>query len=410
MVNHPEVLAIIPARGGSKGLPRKNIRSLAGHPLIAYSIAAGLQAGLVTRTIVSTDDEEIAAVARKYGAETPFLRPAEFAQDNTLDLPVFQHALTWLTEHEDYQPEVVVQLRPTSPVRPPSLVDDAVRMLLANPAASSVRGLVPSGQNPHKMWRVDPETGIMRNLIDVTGIDEPYNAPRQSLPQTFWQTGHIDAIRPDVILKQNSMSGPQMMALMIDPRYAVDIDQLMDLQKTEWLIYNTGLDMVHPGWKRRPLPEKVSLIVFDFDGVMTDNRVWVDQEGREMVAANRSDSLGLEILRSQSSIQVFVMSKETNPVVAARCRKMKVPMLQAVDDKASALKHLLAEKTIDPSEVIYMGNDTNDLPCFPLAACAVVPADAQPQVLFEADIILRSMGGRGAVRELCDMLLARYNR
>ncbi len=410
MVKPPEVLAIIPARGGSKGLPRKNIRNLAGHPLISYSIAAGLQAESITRTIVSTDDEEIAAVARKYGAETPFLRPTEFAQDNTLDLPVFQHALNWLAENEGYHPDVVVQLRPTSPVRPPSLVDDAVRLLLANPSASSVRGLVPSGQNPHKMWRVDPKTGRMHNLIDVNGIAEPYNAPRQSLPQTFWQTGHIDAIRPEVILKQASMSGSQMMALIIDPRYAVDIDQLSDLQKTEWLIYNTGLEMIHPGHKRRPLPEKVSLIVFDFDGVMTDNRVWVDQDGREMVAANRSDSLGLEILREQSDVQVFVMSKETNPVVAARCRKMKVPMLQAVDDKASALRQLFAEKTIDPLEVVYMGNDTNDLPCFPLAGCGVAPADAQPQVLFEADIILQKEGGRGAVRELCDMLLARYNR
>ncbi len=100
MVNRPEVLAIIPARGGSKGLPRKNIRSLAGHPLIAYSIAAALQANSVTRTIISTDDEEIAAVARTYGAEVPFLRPAEYAQDNSLDLPAFQHALHWLAEHE----------------------------------------------------------------------------------------------------------------------------------------------------------------------------------------------------------------------------------------------------------------------------------------------------------------------
>ena len=410
MVGRPEVLVVVPARGGSKGLPRKNIRPLAGHPLIAYSIAAGLQSRSVTRTIVSTDDEEIAAVARNYGAETPFLRPPEFAQDNTLDLPVFQHALTWLAEHEDYRPDVVVQLRPTSPVRPTSLVDDGVGMLLNNLDASSVRGLVPSGQNPHKMWRVDPETGVMRNLIDVAGVEEPYNAPRQSLPQTFWQTGHIDVIRPAVILQGGSMSGPKMMALMIDPRYAVDIDQLMDIQKTEWLIYNAGLEMIHPGHKRRALPEKVSLVVFDFDGVMTDNRVWVDQDGREMVAANRSDSLGLEILRSHAGIQVFVLSKETNAVVAARCRKMKVPMLQAVDDKATAFRQLLADKGIDASEVIYMGNDSNDLPCFPLAGCAVAPADAQPEVLFEADIILRKEGGRGAVRELCDMLLARYNR
>ena len=101
MVDRPEVLAIIPARGGSKGIPHKNIRKFAGYPLIAYSIAAGLQAQTVTRVILSTDDPEIAAVGRKWGADVPFMRPAEFAQDTTTDLPVFEHALKWLAEHED---------------------------------------------------------------------------------------------------------------------------------------------------------------------------------------------------------------------------------------------------------------------------------------------------------------------
>ncbi|MFZ6019832.1 MAG: cytidylyltransferase domain-containing protein, partial [Chloroflexota bacterium] len=135
MVNGTEVLAIIPARGGSKGIPRKNIRNFAGHPLIAYSIAAALQSRRITRVIVSTDDPEIAEVARAYGAEVPFLRPAELAQDSTLDLPVFQHALAWLTANEAYAPDVVVQLRPTSPIRPVGLVDEAVHILLEHPEA-----------------------------------------------------------------------------------------------------------------------------------------------------------------------------------------------------------------------------------------------------------------------------------
>ncbi len=143
-----EVLALIPARGGSKGIPRKNIKDLGGHPLIAYSIAAGLSSELVTRTIVTTDDEEIACIARDYGAEVPFLRPEEFARDDTRDLPVFQHVLAWLHENEEYQPDVVVQLRPTSPFRSPELVDEAVQILLDNPQANSVRGIVPSKQNP----------------------------------------------------------------------------------------------------------------------------------------------------------------------------------------------------------------------------------------------------------------------
>ena len=144
-----EVLAIIPARGGSKGIPRKNIRNFREFPLIAWSIAAAKQSELVTRVIVSTDDEEIAAVARAWGAETPFLRPAEFSQDKTTDLPVFEHALNWLAEHENYRPELVVQLRPTSPIRPRSCVDDALRILLQHADADSVRGVVPAGQNKH---------------------------------------------------------------------------------------------------------------------------------------------------------------------------------------------------------------------------------------------------------------------
>jgi CMP-N-acetylneuraminic acid synthetase len=188
------ILALIPARGGSKSIPRKNIRPLSGHPLIAYSIAAALQARLVTRTIVSTDDDEVARIAQSYGAEVPFLRPSEFARDDTTDLPVFIHALTSLKEKEGYQPDIVVQLRPTSPIRPPDCVDQAVQILLDHPDSDSVRGIIPSGQNPYKMWQVD-EQGRMTPLLTLHGVAEPFNAPRQALPQTYWQTGHIDAIR-----------------------------------------------------------------------------------------------------------------------------------------------------------------------------------------------------------------------
>ena len=129
VVNRPEVLAIVQARGGSKGLPRKNLRLLRGHPLVAYSIASGLAARSITRVIMSTDDEEIAEVARQYGAEVPFMRPAELADDDTPDFPLFEHALAWLAEHEDYRPETVVQLRPTTPLRPRGMLDEAVRHL-----------------------------------------------------------------------------------------------------------------------------------------------------------------------------------------------------------------------------------------------------------------------------------------
>ena len=402
-----EVLAVIPARGGSKGIPRKNIRSFAGHPLVAYSIAAGLQSNLVTRVVVSTDDNEIAAIARQYGAETPFLRPAELAQDQTTDLPVIQHALTWLAEHENYHPQVLVQLRPTSPIRPKTCVDEAVRLLLEQPQADSVRGIVPSGQNPYKMWRLDA-SGFMTPLLQVEGLAEPYNAPRQALPQTYWQTGHIDAIRVPVIFEKNTLSGDRIFPLMLDPRYTVDIDNLNDWRRAEWLVYQgsrqMGLDMVYPGSKPRHLPEQVQLVVFDFDGVMTDDRVWVDETGHEQVAANRRDGLGVEFLR-RAGFEMLVLSKETNPVVTARCAKLGLPVMQGVGDKAPVLKALLAERNIDPRQVVYLGNDINDVPCFELVGCAVVVADAHPSAARRADLVLQTAGGHGAVRELCDLLL-----
>jgi len=407
MVKKPEILAIIPARGGSKGIPRKNITLLGNHPLVAYSIEAARQAPSVRRVIVSTDDEAIAAVARDFGAETPFVRPAEFAEDTTTDLPVFQHALTWLAKHESYKPDVVVQLRPTSPIRPVDCVNDAVRTLLDHPEADSVRGVVEAGQNPYKMWSVDAKSGYMAPLIGVEGIPEAYNAPRQKLPLVYWQTGHVDAIRPHVILEKQSMSGDVILPLIIDPRYTVDLDKPSDWSQAEGLVRDGGLRFVDPAKQRRVLPEKVSLLVMDFEGVLTDNRVWVNERGEETVAANRSDSLGLANLKQQKGVANLVISKERNPVVAARCRKLNTPVLQAVDDKAAALRTYLAEMKINAGEVVYVGNDTNDLPCFPIAAFVFAPADAHYEVARRADWVLEKKGGHGAVRELCDILLSR---
>lgn len=406
MVKRPEVLAIIPARGGSKGIPHKNIKNFAGHPLIAYSIIAARQAETVTRVIVSTDDPEIAAVAREYGAEVPFMRPEELAQDHTLDLPVFQHALAWLVANEAYSPDVVVHLRPTSPVRPVGLVDEAVRLLLDNPNVHSVRGVVPAGQNPHKMWRIDMETGQMRALLDVPGVPEPYNAPRQALPPVFWQTGHIDAIRTTTILEMNSMSGSVILPVKLDPRYTVDIDSPSDWQRAEWLVWFGGLEMVNPGSRRRSLPEVVKLVVFDFDGVMTDNRVWTDAEGHEFIAAFRSDSMGIHALRD-AGIASIVLSTETDGAVEARCRKIGIEVMQGVKDKAGRLQNYLDERGIDRAQVVYVGNDINDLPCFPLVGCAVAVADAMSDVMRAADLVLTRPGGFGAVREICERILKR---
>ena len=408
MVNRPEVLAVIPARGGSKGIPRKNIRDFAGHPLIAYSIAAGLQAESVTRVIVSTDDVEIAEMANRWGAETPFLRPEKLARDSTLDLPVLQHCLEWLAEHEAYRPVAIVWLRPTSPIRPRHCVDDAVQSLLAHPEADSVRGVVGANQNPFKMWTLDEASGALKPLLKVAGIKEPYNAPRQILPDVYWQTGHIDALWSRTVAEKGSMTGDIILPLMIDPQYTVDIDVASDWEDAERLLRDEELDMVLPTAQRCNFPEKISLVVLDFDGVLTDDRVWVNEKGEEMVAANRSDGLGIERLKAETGIQFLVLSREVNPVVKARCEKLSLPVLQAILDKGEAIRQVLAEKKIPRAEVVFVGNDINDLVVFPEVGFTVAPADAHQDVLKRADLVLSKKGGKGAVRELCDMILSRY--
>ena len=400
-----EILALIPARGGSKGIPRKNIRLFAGYPLIAWSIAAAKRSSLVTRVIVSTDDEEIAAVAREWGAETPFLRPSELAQDHTTDLPVFEHVLKWLEDMEGYRPEVVVQLRPTSPIRPKTMVDDAIRILLNHEDADCARGVVPAGQNPFKMWLFNGEGKPLNPLLEVKGIPEPYNAPRQILPPAYWQTGHIDAIRVSTIVDKKSLTGDVIYPLLIDPKYTVDIDTLPDWAKYEALVYG-GLEMVSPGASRRTIPKTIKMIICDFDGVVTDNLVITDQDGKESVVASRSDSMHIKRLR-ELGVEVMILSSEPNPVVMARAKKMGVEAMHGIgmQDKGRVMREVLERKNVKAENVVYVGNDLNDLPCFEVAGWSVAVADAYPEVIRAADHVLTKTGGHGAIRELCEIVL-----
>ena len=236
--NPLKTLAIIPARGGSKGLPNKNILPLAGHPLIAYSIAAAKASPLIDRVIVTTDSEIIANISKKYGAEIPFLRPEELAGDFTTDIETFQHALAWLKENEGYVPDLVFQLRPTSPIRFLGEIEHCIQMLSENEAAQSVRTITPSPITPYKMWTLPEENGFMRPLLSVEGMDEPFNMPRQKLPKTYWQTGTYDLIRWNVIMVQNSMTGKNILPMVIENEMSIDIDDMTSFVKAEEILRN----------------------------------------------------------------------------------------------------------------------------------------------------------------------------
>ncbi|MCL5030742.1 MAG: acylneuraminate cytidylyltransferase family protein [Bacteroidetes bacterium] len=225
-----KILCTIPARGGSKSIPKKNLVNLDGKPLIAYSIIQALKSKSINRCIVTTDSEEIAKVAKKYGAEVPFIRPQKLAQDSTSDLPVFQHTLKWLAIHEKYFPDIIVHLRPTAPIRQVSDIDKAIGILIDDSSADSLRSICVPSQSPFKMWKI--HDGYLKPLISMKD-EELFNLPRQKLPTVYWQNASIDVIRYETIMNKNSMSGNKIIPFLMDTSFSIDIDDYLDLTLAE---------------------------------------------------------------------------------------------------------------------------------------------------------------------------------
>lgn len=222
------IIAIIPARGGSVGIKKKNIIDLSGNPMIAYSIKHALDSKLINRVIVSSDNDEIIEVSKKYGAEVPFVRPAELAEGHVLDLPVFIHALEWLKEKEDYEADIVVHLRPTAPYRKAKWIDEAIQMLIDNPDADSVRSVSAPEKHPYRMFTIDEE-GYLDSIMKHEH-PEPYLLRRQDHPAVYHYNCVIDITKPSTLFGKNSTTGDKMLPYVMNQRDVIDIDELRDLK------------------------------------------------------------------------------------------------------------------------------------------------------------------------------------
>ncbi len=230
----PVVWAIIPARGGSKKVPGKNIRPLAGKPMIAWSIEAARQVPAISRVIVSTDCEKIAAVAREHGAEVPFLRPAEFAQDNTTDWPVFHHVLEFFRLRGEALPDIIVHLRPTAPLRRAEHIQRCLEIFLQHPEADSIRTVRRVSEQPYKMWVFANDQLTLRPLMPDSRIEqEMFNQPRQALPPAWVQNGSVDIMRTSTILEKKSMSGSRILGMEMSEEDSVNVDTETDFQLAE---------------------------------------------------------------------------------------------------------------------------------------------------------------------------------
>lgn len=211
---------MIPARSGSKGVPHKNIRPFRGLPLLAHSVIDARRSALITRVIVSTDSPEYARIGREFGAETPFLRPADISGDLSSDLEVFLHALEWLEREEAYRPDLCVHLRPTYPLRRVSDIDAMIRFLLDNPRFDSARSVAPAPDTPFKMWFRDG-LGALEPVVSCR-IPEAHNLPRQALPPVFLQNACIDVVRSRVIRERRSMTGDQVYGHVMSENFDID--------------------------------------------------------------------------------------------------------------------------------------------------------------------------------------------
>ncbi len=211
------------ARGGSKGVPKKNIRLLGGYPLIAYSIAACHLTLRLQRTIISTDDEEIADIARSFDADVPFKRPVEFARDDSTDKQVFEHAINWFTENEKYTPEYWIHIRPTTPLREPYLLDQSIERIAATPEATSLVSVHEIEESPGKMFGM--LDGYLHGLCPLDPRPEYFTLPRQEFPPVYFGNGYVDIVRTSTLDKYNSCYGPRMLSFLAPDTGEIDREE-----------------------------------------------------------------------------------------------------------------------------------------------------------------------------------------
>jgi N-acylneuraminate cytidylyltransferase len=383
-----DVLAIIPARGGSKGIPRKNLQPLAGKPLLAHTIEAAQGARYVGRVIVSTEDAEIAAVSEKYGADVIW-RPEDISGDKAPSESALLHALEHLHEIEGYSPDIVVFLQCTSPLTLPEDIDGTIKTLLDENADSAL-AVTPFH---YFLWTKNKKW-------DAVGINhnKKERLMRQEAEPQFLETGAVYVMRTKGFKKAKHRFFGKTAMYIMPPERCLEIDEPIDLKIAEVLMRER--EQEH---KLRALPSAISALVLDFDGVFTDNRVIVFEDGKEAVLCNRSDGMGLSQLK-KSGLRILVLSTEDNPVVQARCDKLSIEYIQGVQDKLEALRNWLKTKEIDASTVAYVGNDVNDIECMQEVGCGVAVSDAHPHVKANAHIILSASGGQGAIREIAVLI------
>src|SRR5512132_3744757 len=360
-----DVLAVVPA-----------VRPLGGRPLVLHAIEQARAARQVTRVVAATADTELKRLLADTGSDTIDAADGDGAAAS------LGAALEALAGRDGFAPALAVVLDPPYPLRTPETIEGAID-LLWRCGADSLISVYPLTD---KLW-----------VHDEVGAARPVD--RGPAQRRFVETGLVSGVRVGSFSKSGELPTGRIVLYEVTPMSALRVADGPGWANAELLHRRAA------GVRARALLRGVELLVLDFDGVMTDNRVLVFDDGREAVLCSRGDGMGLEMLR-KAGVPLAVISKEINPVVGARCAKLKIPCLQGIGDKLAELTRIARERGLELAQVGYVGNDVNDLQCMRAAGAAIAPADAHPDALRAADIVTAASGGFGAVREVCDLLLA----
>lgn len=386
-------VAIILARGGSKGIPHKNLIDFAGKPLLAWSILQATAAKIVEAVYVSSDSQAILDVAKQYGAH-PIRRPDEFATDTATSESALLHALDVIAKEREGEPECIVFLQATSPLREPSDIDGAVAEFQFQEADSLFSDAV---LDDLCAWQ--EEGGVLKGKTF-----DPFNrGRRQDRKPLYLENGSIYVFKPSLLREKGNRLGGKIARYSMPYWKSFEIDTVENIELCEYFFRKHLLVK----WQEKGdvAAFRPDLIVYDFDGVMTDNRVLVLQDGNEAVLTNRADGWGIGQLKKAGFTQI-ILSTETNPVVSARAKKLGLEVLQGSGDKRSDLAAYCEARNIALDRVLYVGNDVNDLEAMKTVGFPVAPADAHAEVLAMAKYVTKARGGEGVVKELSEVLLA----
>ena len=387
--NYNENLIIIPARGGSKGIKNKNLYLVNNKPLLYWVLCEALKTRSIFRVIVSTDDIKISNFSKKMGADV-MIRPKKISGDESSSESALLNVLDQLSTKKVY-PKIIVFLQCTSPLIDSEDIERGIKYLQKKNLDSTFAATL----SDNFLWKK-----IQGKFVGINH-NENKRLMRQKRESEYLEAGSIYIMKTSVFLKEKYRFCGRFEPFLINKSKVLDINDYDDIKFAEKIIQNKK--------KSKKIKFIPKALIMDFDGVHTNNKVYVDSSGKEFVVCSRSDGLGLKRLQESMKIKLLILTNEGNKVVQKRAEKLGVECIQSKSEKKLILDFWLNKHGIFIEDVIFIGNDVNDLECVKKSGISCCPSDADAKIKNNVDFILKKKGGEGVIRELTDLIIMKKN-